>query len=160
MSAPQNKKDPAPVTIKKYANRRLYNTATSIYVTLEDLCEMVKKGDDFVVKDAKTGEDITRQILTQIIFEQELRGTQVLPLNFLRSVIRHYGEEVQKVLPPYLDAMMSNFTENQEKLTTVMRESMGSYTPFGQFGEMSKQNMEMFQKAISAFNPFIGSGKK
>lgn len=158
--ATNSKKETTAVVIKKYANRRLYNTATSVYVTLEDLCEMVKEGTDFLVKDAKTGEDITRQILTQIIFEQELRGTQILPLNFLRSVIRHYGEEVQKVLPPYLDAMMDNFMQNQEKLSDAMKQSMGGYNPFASLEEMGKQNMDMFQKAMSAFNPFIQSGKK
>lgn len=158
--ATNSKKETTAVVIKKYANRRLYNTATSVYVTLEDLCEMVKEGTDFLVKDAKTGEDITRQILTQIIFEQELRGTQILPLNFLRSVIRHYGEEVQKVLPPYLDAMMDNFMQNQEKLSDAMKKSMGGYNPFASLEEMSKQNMDMFQKTMSAFNPFIGGGKK
>lgn len=150
-----------PIIIKKYANRRLYNTATSSYVTLEDLCQMVKEESEFVVRDAKTGEEITRQILTQIIYEQESNGSQLLPVNFLRSVIRHYGEEVQKVLPPYLDAMMENFMQNQEKFQDAMRQSIGGYSPFGQFEELSKQNMALFQQAMSAFNPFeLGSQKK
>jgi polyhydroxyalkanoate synthesis repressor PhaR len=143
-----------PVIIKKYANRRLYNTATSIYVTLEDLCLMVQDEEEFLVKDAKTGEDITRQILTQIIFEQELRGSQMLPLNFLRSVIRFYGDEVQKALPSYLDAMMENFIQNQEKLNDAVRQSVGKFSPFSQFEELGKQNMALFQQAFSAFNVF------
>jgi polyhydroxyalkanoate synthesis repressor PhaR len=92
-------KNQEPVTIKKYANRRLYNTGTSTYVTLEDLAVMVKSGDDFVVYDAKTGEDITRSVLTQIIFEQENKGTNLLPINFLRQVIRFYGDSMQLLLP-------------------------------------------------------------
>lgn len=159
--AQETKKDPAPVIIKKYANRRLYNTSTSIYVTLKDLCQMVREGTDFVVKDAKTGEDLTRQILTQIIFEQESKGSELLPINFLRSVIRYYGDEFHKFLPPYLDAMMENYIQNQEKLGEAVRSGIGSYTPLGQLEEMGRQNMEMFQQAFSAFNPFeMMNGKK
>lgn len=148
------------VTIKKYANRRLYNTSTSIYVTLEDLCQMVKEGTDFVVRDAKTGEDLTRQILTQIIFEQESKGSELLPVNFLRSVIRYYGDEFHKFLPPYLDAVMENFMQHQESLSEVVRKNMGNYTPFGQLEELSRQNMAMFQQAFSDFNPFDPSHYK
>jgi polyhydroxyalkanoate synthesis repressor PhaR len=150
----------APIIIKKYANRRLYNTATSSYVTLEDLCQLVKEESDFLVRDAKTGEDITRQILTQIIFEQESNGSQMLPVNFLRSVIRHYGEEMQKVLPTYLDSMMEHFMQNQEKFSSLMRQSMGGYSPFGQLEEIGKQNMALFQQAFAAFNPFEVTKKK
>ncbi len=160
-TAPESKKDAAPVIIKKYANRRLYNTSTSIYVTLEDLCVMVKDSTDFIVRDAKTGEELTRQILTQIIFEQESKGSELLPINFLRSVIRFYGDEFHKVLPPYLDAMMENFTQNQEKMSDAVRSSIGNYPPFGQLEELGKQNMAMFQKAFSSFNPFeIMNAKK
>jgi polyhydroxyalkanoate synthesis repressor PhaR len=149
------KKKPAEVTIvKKYANRRLYNTATSVYVTLEDLCQMVKEGADFVVKDAKTSEDLTRQVLTQIIFEQESKGSELLPINFLRSVIRYYGDEFHRFLPPYLDAMMENFMQHQEKLSETMRKNIGGYSPFGQLEELSRQNMALFQQAFAAFNPF------
>ncbi len=159
MTAKTAQKQAAPIIIKKYANRRLYNTATSSYVTLEDLCQMVKDESEFTVRDAKTGEDITRQILTQIIFEQELRGSQLLPINFLRSVIRFYGDEVQKVLPTYLDGMMEHFMQNQEKFSSAMRQSMG-YSPFGQLEELGKQNMALFQQAMAAFNPFEANKKK
>jgi polyhydroxyalkanoate synthesis repressor PhaR len=141
----------APIIIKKYANRRLYNTATSSYVTLEDLCQLVKEESDFLVRDAKTGEDITRQ---------ESNGSQMLPVNFLRSVIRHYGEEMQKVLPTYLDSMMEHFMQNQEKFSSLMRQSMGGYSPFGQLEEIGKQNMALFQQAFAAFNPFEVTKKK
>lgn len=144
----------SPTVIKKYANRRLYNTDTSSYVTLDDLREMVREESEFVVRDAKTGEDITRQVLTQIILEQESNGTNLLPVTFLRSVIRSYGEEAQKVLPPYLDAMMENFVKNQQQFTDALGKSMAGYSPFSQFEEISKQNMALFQQAMSAFNPF------
>lgn len=155
------KNQPEPIVIKKYANRRLYNTDTSSYVTLDDLCEMVKAGSDFIVYDAKSGEDLTRQILTQIIFEQESRGQNLLPIGFLRSLIGFYDDSIKEVLPHYLESSMQSFMGNQEK----MREFMGKGT-FGQFGgqfnqfssqmeEISKQNMEIFQRAISMFNPFV-----
>ena len=102
-----------PIIIKKYANRRLYDTSSSSYVTLEHLSTLVREGKDFVVQDAKTGEDLTRSVLTQIIFEQENKGGNALPLNFLRQVIRFYGDSVSQALPPYLDMAMNNFTKNQ-----------------------------------------------
>jgi len=148
------KQQPDTIIVKKYANRRLYNTATSSYITLEDLCDMVKREVEFVVRDAKTGDDITCQILTQIIFEQESRGANLLPISFLRSVIRFYDGEMQKVLPPYLEVMMENFSQNQQKLAEAMSKSIGGYSPFSQFEEIGKQNMALFQQAMKAFNPF------
>jgi len=146
-----------PVTIKKYANRRLYNTATSSYVTLEHLCQMVKDGVDFVVFDAKTGEDITRAVLTQIIVEEEGKGQNLLPISFLRQLIAFYGDNMhQMLLPRYLDYSMQAFSRNQEKLTDYMNETFGGMFPFGQFEEMNKQNMAMFERAMSFFTPFGG----
>lgn len=150
------KNKPEPIVIKKYANRRLYNTDTSSYVTLDDLCEMVKAGQDFIVYDAKSGEDLTRQILTQIIFEQESRGQNLLPIGFLRSLIGFYDDSIKEVLPHYLESSMQNFLSNQEK----MREYMGhgafdSFTQLSsQIEEFSKQNMEIFSRAFGMFNPF------
>ena len=120
---------PEPVTIKKYANRRLYNTGTSTYVTLEDLAVMVKEGEDFVVFDAKTGEDITRSVLTQIIFEQENKGANLLPINFLRQVIRFYGDSMQLVVPRYLEASIDMFTRDQGKFRDGMSKAFGGTGP-------------------------------
>lgn len=144
----------APVIIKKYANRRLYDTDTSAYVTLDDLCVMVKKGVDFVVQDAKTGEDLTRQILAQIIFEQESHGQHLLPISFLRSVIGYYDNKMQEFLPHYLEASMESFSKNQEKMQEYARGAMGNFaSPFSQFEELGKQNMALFQKAFQMFSP-------
>jgi len=144
----------SPVTIKKYANRRLYNTATSKYVTLEHLCLMVKEGTDFVVKDAKTDEDITRAVLTQIIFEEESKGQNMLPVRFLRQLIRFYGDSLQSLLPGYLDMSMESFSRNQEQMRHYMTETFGGMFPFRQFEEMGRQNVAMFQQALSVFTPF------
>ena len=139
------------VRVKKYANRRLYNTATSSYVTLEDLCAMVKQGMDFVVHDAKTGEDITRAVLTQIIVEEESKGGQnLLPIGFLRQLIAFYGDNLQSVLPRYLEASMQAFSHNQEQFRDSMKAAFGGFFPFGpQFEEMGKQNMSIFQNAMT-----------
>jgi polyhydroxyalkanoate synthesis repressor PhaR len=143
-----------PVTIKKYANRRLYNTGTSSYVTLEDLAAMVKKGEDFVVYDAKTGEDITRSVLAQIIFEQENKeGQNLLPINFLRQLIRFYGDSMQILVPRYLEASIESFTREQEKLRQQLTQAFGG-TPFGPLEEQVRRNMEMFQRAFTMFTPF------
>ncbi len=151
--------DDAPVTIKKYANRRLYNTATSSYVTLDYLCQMVKDGVDFVVFDAKSGEDITRSVLTQIIVEEEAKGQNLLPISFLRQLIGFYGDNVQQMLlPQYLEHSMETFTRNQEQMQEYMRESIGGMFPMGQLEEMGRQNMAMFEKAMQVFSPF-GNGK-
>jgi len=143
----------APVVIKKYANRRLYNTATSSYVTLDHLCQMVKEGTDFVVYDAKTGEDITRSVLTQIIVEEESKGQNLLPISFLRQLIGFYGDSLQSVVPQYLEHTMKSFSSNQEKMRDYLKTTFG-FNPFAQFEEVSKQNMAMFESAMKMFTPF------
>jgi polyhydroxyalkanoate synthesis repressor PhaR len=143
-----------PTIIKKYANRRLYHTGTSTYVTLDDLARMVKNGEDFVVTDAKTGEDITRSVLGQIIFEQEGRGEQpLLPIAFLRQLIRFYGDQVQALLPSYLESSLSAFTHNQDKLREQMARAM-SGDALGMIEEQTRRNMEMFSEAMRMFMPF------
>jgi polyhydroxyalkanoate synthesis repressor PhaR len=143
-----------PVTIKKYANRRLYNTGTSTYVTLEDLAAMVKAGEDFVVFDAKTGEDITRSVLAQIIFEQENKeGQNLLPINFLRQLIRFYGDSMQMLVPRYLEVSLESLTREQEKFRQQMAQAFGG-TPFGALEEQARRNMEMFERAFAMFAPF------
>ena len=144
----------APVVIKKYANRRLYNTATSAYVTLDHLSQMVKDKTDFVVYDAKTGEDITRSVLTQIIVEEESKGGQtLLPIPFLRQLISFYGDSLQGVVPQYLEMSMTQFARNQEQMRSYMQNAFG-FNPFQQFESMGKQNMAMFENAMRLFNPF------
>jgi polyhydroxyalkanoate synthesis repressor PhaR len=143
-----------PVTIKKYANRRLYNTATSSYVTLDHLCQMVKEGTDFVVYDAKTGEDITRSVLTQIIVEEEGKGQNLLPISFLRQLISFYGDNLQWLVPRYLEHSMKAFARNQEQMRNYMKDALGGLFPFGQFEEMGKQNMALFERAMKMFSPF------
>jgi polyhydroxyalkanoate synthesis repressor PhaR len=148
----------APVVIKKYANRRLYNTATSAYVTLDHLSQMVKDKTDFVVYDAKTGEDITRSVLTQIIVEEENKGGQtLLPIPFLRQLISFYGDSLQGVVPQYLEMSMTQFARNQEQMRHYMQNAFG-FNPFQQFESMGKQNMAMFENAMRMFNPF-GAGQ-
>ena len=141
------------VTVKKYANRRLYDTHASTYITLDDLCEMVKRGVEFVVIDAKSEDDLTRQILTQIIFEQESKGYNLLPIKFLRSIISFYGGKMQQVLPPYLEASMESFVTNQDKMREYVTSAI-NYSPFTQLEEIGKQNMALFQRAFSVFSPF------
>jgi polyhydroxyalkanoate synthesis repressor PhaR len=143
-----------PITIKKYANRRLYNTATSSYVTLDHLCQMVQEGVDFVVYDAKTGDDITRAVLTQIIVEEEAKGQNLLPIKFLRQLIGLYGDSMQWMVPEYLDQVMEAFTSNQERMRQSMQESFGGMFPFGNLEEMSRQNMALFENAMKVFAPF------
>lgn len=139
-----------PIIIKKYANRRLYDTSSSSYVTLEHLSELVRNGKDFVVQDAKTGEDLTRTVLTQIIFEQENKGGNALPLNFLRQVIRFYGDSVSTALPTYLDMAMNNFTKNQERWRDLV--SNGAATnPMSLFEEQARRNFEMFERGMNLF---------
>lgn len=144
------KKEKAPAIIKKYTNRRLYDTETSAYITLEDLCDRVKKGHAFVVVDAKSGNDLTGQILTQIIFEQETKGFPLLPTDFLRSVIRFYDNNMQDVLQPYLNASMKSFTSNQDK----MRSMMEGISPLTQLEEVTRHNVAMFEKTMQMLNPF------
>jgi len=153
--AEQNGGVKTPITIKKYANRRLYNTSTSSYVTLDHLAQMVKDGTEFVVYDAKTSEDITRQVLTHIIVEEEGKGGQnLLPISFLRHLISFYGDSLQSVVPNYLDHTMQAFARNQEQMRGYMDETMGGLNPFGQFEEMGKQNMAMLENAMKLFTPF------
>src|SRR6201982_2718650 len=145
-----------PVTIKKYANRRLYNTGTSTYVTLEDLAAMVKNGEDFVVYDAKTSEDITRSVLTQIIFEQENKeGQNLLPITFLRQLIRFYGDSMQMVVPRFLETSIESLTREQEKFRNQMAQAFGR--GFGPLEDQVRRNMEMFQRAFSMFPGFSGT---
>jgi polyhydroxyalkanoate synthesis repressor PhaR len=150
----QRKTQPGPVVIKKYANRRLYNTASSTYVTLDDLSQMVKEGVDFAVYDAKTGEEITRSVLTQIIFEEENKGTNLLPINFLRQLIRFYGDSMQAFVPSYLEFSIDTLTREQEKLRKQFVESFGA-EPFRALEDQAKRNMGMFQEAMRMFNPFL-----
>ena len=148
---------PAPVTIKKYANRRLYNTESSSYVTLDHLCQMVKDGREFLVYDAKSGEDITRSVLTQIIFEEESKGSNLLPVGFLRQLIGFYGDSLQSLVPSYLELSMSAFSRNQEQMRSTMGEAFGDMFPFKGFEEMGRNNMVMFQRAMAMFNPFAAA---
>ena len=147
-------KSEEPVTIKKYANRRLYNTGTSTYVTLEDLAAMVKSGEDFVVYDAKTGEDITRSVLAQIIFEQENKeGQNLLPIAFLRQLIRFYGDSMQMLVPRYLEVSIELLTREQEKFREQMAQAFG-VGAFPSLEEQVRRNMEMFERAFAMFAPF------
>ena len=153
-AVPEGGPKTAPVVIKKYANRRLYNTATSAYVTLDHLSQMVKDKTDFVVYDAKTGEDITRSVLTQIIVEEESKGGQtLLPIPFLRQLISFYGDSLQGVVPQYLEMSMTQFARNQEQMRRYLQNAFG-FNPFQQFESMGKQNMAMFEQAMRMFNPF------
>ena len=154
MAEAQKAEQSEPITIKKYANRRLYNTATSSYVTLDHLCQMVKDGVDFAVYDAKTGEDITRTVLTQIIVEEEAKGENLLPITFLRQLISLYGGNMQWIVPRYLDHMMSAFATNQDRMRQAMQETFGGMFPFASLEEVSKQNMALFESAMKAFSPF------
>ena len=147
-------KSDQPTTIKKYANRRLYNTGTSTYVTLEDLAAMVKDGEDFLVYDAKTGDDITRSVLAQIIFEQENKaGQNLLPTTFLRQLIRFYGDSMQMVVPKYLEQAIDTLTREQEKFRKQLTNTF-SGTPFAPLEEHVRRNMELFQQTFSMFKPF------
>src|ERR1041385_8213345 len=145
------------VVIKKYANRRLYNTQTSSYVTLDHLCEMVKEGVDFEVRDARTGEDITRSVLTQIIFEEEAKGQSLLPIKFLRQLIRFYGDSLQAFVPGYLDLSMESFTKNQEAMRTRRAEALGGGNKMVE--DMTRQNLQMFENAMAMFVPFGSAAK-
>ncbi|MCO5071582.1 MAG: polyhydroxyalkanoate synthesis repressor PhaR [Rhizobiaceae bacterium] len=152
-----------PVVIKKYANRRLYNTGTSTYVTLEDLADMVKRGEDFTVQDAKSGDDITHPVLTQIIFELENKdGQNMLPIPFLRQLIAFYGDQMQMIVPSFLEQSMLAFSKEQERFREQMKEAVGK-TPMGMMTvaapmkaleEQTRRNMEMFQNAMRMFTPF------
>jgi polyhydroxyalkanoate synthesis repressor PhaR len=145
--------DSRPVIIKKYANRRLYNTDTSTYVTLEDLAEMVRGERDFVVYDAKTGEDLTHSVLTQIIVEQESRGTNLLPIGFLRQLIRFYGDSMQKLVPSYLEFSLDSLTRQQEQYRRRFAHAFGT-AAFEAMQEQVRKNFATFEKALGMFSPF------
>jgi len=150
MAHKKNANDSSPIIIKKYANRRLYNTETSSYITLELLSQMTREGREFVVVDAKTDEDITHNVLTQIIMEEEQRGGQtMLPVTFLRQLISMYGDSMQSMVPQYLEASMEAFRKNQQQFQQAMQ---GAFTS-GPFAELAKRNMQMLEAATSAFTP-------
>ena len=152
MSKPQDQ----PIRVKKYANRRLYNTASSSYVTLDDLAALVKDGVDFVVTDAKNGEDITRSVLTQIIFEAENKGQNMLPLNFLRQLIGLYGDSLQNIVPNYLDHTMRAFAENEKQMRSQIADTMGGMFTFPNMEDFGRRNMEVFQRALQMWTPVSG----
>jgi len=143
-----------PIVIKKYANRRLYNTAKSTYVTLDHLAQMVRDGQDFVVNDAKTSDDITRGVLAQIIFEEEAKGQTMLPANFLRQLIRLYGDTLQGFVPGYLEASMETFSRNQEAMREQVRQAFEANPALANFEALARSNMEWFENAMRMFAPF------
>src|ERR1051326_8696421 len=150
-------KNTGPVVIKKYANRRLYNTQTSSYVTLDHLCEMVKDGIEFEVRDARTGEDITRSVLTQIIFEEENKGQNLLPIRFLRQLIRMYGDSLQAFVPGYLDMSMEGFTRQQEQVPEDVAKGLGGCSRM--IESVARQNLAMFEQTMKMFAPFSPPGR-
>jgi polyhydroxyalkanoate synthesis repressor PhaR len=159
-STPTANGDKSPVVnIKKYANRRLYNTATSSYVTLEDLAGMVRQNIEFAVTDAKTNEDITRSVLTQIIVEQEGKGQSLLPIKFLRQVIAFYGDSLGGVLPRYLEHSMESFHQNEAQMRGMMQNAFKGLFPMQRMEEMGKQNLALFENAMKMFNPFAAQSK-
>lgn len=147
--------DKPPVVVKKYANRRLYNTESSSYITLDSLAEMVRGGRDFVVYDAKTGDDITRSVLTQIIVEEEAKGSALLPTGFLRQLIGFYGDSMQGLVPSFLEQSLANFGKQQEQVRQAVEKTMGNFFPFGNIEEVGRQNMAMMERAMSLFTPFM-----
>ncbi len=148
-----------PVVVKKYANRRLYNTETSSYITLDNLAGMIRAGRDFIVYDAKSGEDITRGVLTQIIVEEESKGSAMLPTPFLRQLIGFYGGNLQGVVPRYLEYTMSSFARQQQQMRTMMERTLSPYMPPG-VEEMSRQNIALFERAFGMWNPFHPTGEE
>lgn len=153
-----DKDEPDVITIKKYANRRLYNTAESSYVTLDDLATMVQEGVNFTVHDAKSGEDITRSVLTQIIVEQEAKGNNLLPTGFLRQLISYYGDNLQGLVPQYLDMTMQSFARNHEQMHGYLENTLGGIYPFSSFEDMGRKNMAIFEQAMSMMTPFQQNG--
>ena len=151
--SPNGRGDENATVIKKYANRRLYNTATSSYVTLDFLADMVKNGEDFVVYDAKSGVDITHSVLTQIIFEEESKGQNLLPIQFLRQLIQFYGDSMQNFVPSYLEMSMNAFSQNQEAMRTRMREAFGAAPGYAMYEETVRKNMELYQQTMKMFSP-------
>ncbi|MBC8131161.1 MAG: polyhydroxyalkanoate synthesis repressor PhaR [Rhizobiaceae bacterium] len=150
-------KNAETTVIKKYANRRLYNTGTSTYVTLENLAAMVKGNEEFVVQDAKSGEDITHSVLTQIIFEQENKvGQNMMPIAFLRQLIRFYGDQMQMVIPSYLEQTMTAFSHEQEGFRDKLSGGVGQ-NPMKMMEAQVRRNTEMFRQAMAVFNPFMAN---
>lgn len=145
--------------VKKYANRRLYNTATSSYVTLDELSRMVRDGEEFVVYDAKTGEDITRSVLTQIILEEDGKGRNLLPIGFLRQLIGFYDDQLHAFLPRYLELSMENFAKHQDQMRGYMQDTFGRFFPYTQFEDMARQNLALFNRAASMFRPPYAGGE-
>ena len=150
----------SPVIIKKYANRRLYNTLTSSYVTLDHLARMVKDGVEFTVHDAKTDEDITRAVLTQIIVEQEAKGQNLLSIEFLRNLIGFYGDNLQGLVPKYLDVTMKTFANKQDDIRKYLDNTLGGLFPLNQVEELGRRNMALFEEAMSFFTPGARAGAK
>jgi polyhydroxyalkanoate synthesis repressor PhaR len=151
-----NKKSgaPDPIIIKKYANRRLYNTASSCYITLEQLCDMVKRGVEFEVRDARTGEDITRQVLGQIIFEEENKGQHLLPIQFLRQLIRFYGDSLQAFIPSYLEISMESFAKNQNEIRQKFADALSGKLGYRDLEQLTRQNLQIFDRTMRMFSPF------
>lgn len=144
-----------PVVVKKYANRRLYNTESSSYITLDNLAAIVRLGRDFVVYDAKSGEDITRSVLTQIIVEEEGKGRgALLPTGFLRQLIGFYGDSMQNLVPRYLEQALTAFAHQQEQMRAAMQQTMGTFFPFGNMEEVARKNIAMAERAMTFFSPF------
>ncbi len=154
------KDESGSITIKKYANRRLYNTAESCYVTLDDLATMVQSGVQFTVHDAKSGDDITRSVLTQIIVEQEAKGNNLLPTGFLRQLISYYGDNLQGLVPQYLDMTMQSFSKNHEQMHSYLENTLGGIYPFSSFEDMGRKNMAIFENAMSMMTPFQPPGSE
>ena len=147
-----------PVIIKKYANRRLYNTETSTYITQSDLAGIIRGGQNVEVVDAKTGEDLTRQTLAQIIFEEESKGAAMLPVNFLRQIIGFYDNSMQSILPHYLEMVMDVFQQNQNRIKDETNKALGGFSPFAQFAAMQqiqRNQIEQMQQVMGLFNPFL-----
>lgn len=146
------------IIIKKYANRRLYNTQTSTYVTLDSLAEMVRNGQEFEVVDAKSGEDITRVVLAQIIFEEESKDSALLPTTFLKELIRFYNQSLEKMLPPYLEMAIKSFSPQGRPATsgtkTADNNNNNAFDPFGSIQDMTRRNMDMFNQTMQMFSPF------
>ena len=149
-----------PIVIKKYANRRLYNTAKSSYVTLDDLAVMVRAGQDFEVKDAKSGEDITRSVLAQIIFEEESKGQNLLPVKFLRQLIGLYGDSLEGFVPGYLEASMDSFSKNQDNMREQISSMMGTAPMVTNMESLARGNMEWMENAVKMFSPFAANPPK
>lgn len=150
----RKQKNEEPIVVKKYANRRLYDTSRSSYVTLDDLYEMVKEGHDFIVYDAKSGEDLTRSVLTQIIVDQESRGQNMLPVGFLRRLIGYYDDNFNGILPNYLEHAIDSFASNQESFRKHINKSIEGMFPVSRVEELNRRNLEMFERALKTFSPF------